>query len=109
MITGVHLIIYSKDAGADKAFFRDLLKLTNVDAGHGWLIFGLPPSELAVHPSPANGQQEIYLMCDNIKAFTEQMSKQNVFCSEIQSQRWGHLIQLTLPGGGKIGVYQPLQ
>ena len=107
MTTGVHFIIYSKDADADKAFFRDVLKLTNVDVGHGWLIFGLPPSELAVHPSPDSDQHEIYLMCDNITTFVQQMSKQNIVCSEIQNQGWGQLVQLTLPGGGKIGVYQP--
>jgi hypothetical protein len=107
MTTGMHLIIYSKDADADKAFFRDVLKLTNVDLGHGWLIFGLPPSELAVHPSSTNGQHEIYLMCDNIKTFIREMSKQKIVCSEIQSQRWGQLVQVTLPGGGKLGAYQP--
>ena len=107
MTTGVHLIIYSKDAEADKAFFRDVLKLTNVDVGHGWLIFGLPPSELAVHPSSENDHHEIYLMCDDIKTFVDQMSKKQVACGEIQDQGWGQLTQLTLPGGGKLGVYQP--
>ena len=107
MTTGVHLIVYSKDAEADKAFFRDVLQLTNVDVGHGWLIFGLPPSELAVHPSSENDRHEIYLMCDDIKAFVEQMSKSKVPCSEIQDEGWGLLVRLTLPGGGKLGVYQP--
>ena len=107
MTTGIHLIIYSKDAEADKRFFCDILKLTNVDVGQGWLIFGLPPSELAVHPSATNDQHEIYLMCDDIKIFVQQMSKQSIVCSEIQDQGWGQLVQLTLPGGGKIGVYQP--
>jgi len=107
MTTGIHLIIYSKDAEADKVFFREVLKLTNVDVGDGWLIFGLPPSELAVHPSSENDHHEIYLMCDDIKLFVEQMSKNKVACSEIQNQGWGLLTQLTLPGGGKLGVYQP--
>jgi hypothetical protein len=107
MISGVHLIIYSNDAEKDKAFFRDILKLTNVDVGHGWLIFGLPPSELAIHPSADGSQHEIYLMCDDIKEFGQQMTKQKITCSEIQDQGWGQLIQLTLPGGGKLGVYQP--
>ena len=107
MTTGIHLVIYSKDAEADKAFFRDILKLTNVDVGHGWLIFGLPPSELAVHPSSDNGHHEIYLMCDDIKIFVQQMSKQKIACGEIQNQNWGQSVQLTLPGGGKLGVYQP--
>lgn len=107
MTSGIHLIIYSKNAEADKAFFRDILKLNNVDVGHGWLIFGLPPSELAVHPSSDNDHHEIYLMCDDIKTFAEQMAKQRIKCSAIQNQGWGQLLQLTLPGGGNLGVYQP--
>jgi len=107
MTTGIHLVIYSKDAEADKAFFRNILKLTHVDIGHGWLIFGLPPSELAVHPSSDNEHHEIYLMCDDIKIFVQQMSRQKIVCGEIQNQRWGQLVQLTLPSGGKLGVYQP--
>lgn len=108
MITGVHTIIYSKNAEADKAFFRDFLKLTNVDVGDGWLIFKLPPSELAIHPSPSHDHHEIYLMCDDINAFLRETSKQNIACSEIQDQGWGLLVQLTLPGGGNLGVYQPM-
>lgn len=107
MITGTHTIIYSKNAEADKAFFRDVLKLTNVDVGHGWLIFGLPPSELAVHPSSDSEHHEIYLMCEDINIFVQQMIEQKVTCSEIQNQGWGLLTELTLPGGGKLGVYQP--
>jgi len=107
MISGAHFIIYSKDADADKAFFRDVLKLTNVDVGHGWLIFGLPRSELAVHPSADNGQHEMYLMCDDIGIFAQQMTEKNIVCSEVQNQGWGKLVQLTLPGGGKLGVYEP--
>jgi hypothetical protein len=107
MIVGTHAIIYSKDAEADKAFFKDVLKLTNVDVGRGWLIFGLPPSELAVHPAEENGAQELYLMCDDIKSFVEEMGKHNISCSELQDQGWGILTQLTLPGGGSLGVYQP--
>ena len=107
MITGIHMIIYSKNQEADKVFFRDILQLTNVDVGHGWLIFGLPPSELAVHPSSDSDHHEIYLMCDDIKKFIQQMSKQKIACTEIQNQGWGQLVQLTLPGGGKLGVYQP--
>ena len=107
MITGIHLIIYSKDAEADKAFFRDVLKLTNVDVGNGWLIFGLPPSELAVHPSTDNEHHEIYLMCDDIKAFVKRIAEQKITCSEITNQGWGQLVHLTLAGGSKLGVYQP--
>ena len=107
MITGIHTIIYSKDPEADKGFFRDILKLTNIDVGHGWLIFGLPPSELAVHPSSDSEHQEIYLMCDDIKAFVQKMTEHKIDCNEIQDQGWGLLVRLTLPGGGKLGVYQP--
>jgi len=107
MITGAHSILYSKDSNADLAFFRDVLKLTNVDAGNGWLIFGLPPSEIAVHPSSTEGKYEFYLMCDNIEAFTREMSKAGIACAPVQNQRWGQLTELTLPGGGKLGVYQP--
>jgi hypothetical protein len=107
MIIGTHAIIYSKNAEADKEFFKNILKLTNVDVGNGWLIFGLPPSELAVHPANENGTQELYLMCNDIKSFVEEMSKHSITCSELQDQGWGILTQLTLPGGGSLGVYQP--
>lgn len=107
MINGIHTILYSKDAEADKAFFRDILKLTNVDVGHGWLIFGLPPSELAVHPSTNSQHHEIYLMCDDINEFVQEMTKHKIPCSKVQDQRWGLLVDLTLPGGNTLGVYQP--
>jgi hypothetical protein len=107
MITGAHAIIYSKDSAADMAFFRDVLKLTNVDAGNGWLIFGLPPSEVAVHPSSTDDKHELYLLCDDIEAFTGEMKKAGINCGPVQNQRWGQVTELTLPGGGKLGVYQP--
>jgi len=107
MISGIHLIVYSKNAEADKAFFRDVLQLSHVDVGRGWIIFGLPPAEIAAHPAEDNGRQEIYLMCDNIKVFVKQMARHKIVCSEIQDQGWGQLVQLTLPGGGQLGVYQP--
>ncbi len=107
MITGIHTIIYSKNAEADKAFFRDILKLPNVDVGDGWLIFELPPSELSIHPSTNNDLREIYLLCEEITDFVQQMKKHEIACSEIQDQGWGLLVQITLPGGGKLSVYQP--
>jgi hypothetical protein len=107
MITGAHSIIYSKDSDADRAFLRDVLKLTNVDVGHGWLIFGLPPAEVAVHPSEKNDVHEFYLMCDDIKGFAAEMKRNRVACGPVQDLGWGLLTQLTLPGGGKLGVYQP--
>jgi len=81
--------------------------LPNVDAGEGWLIFSLPPSEVAVHPSSTNNLRELYLMCDDIGEFTGKMKSLKIKCSAIQNQGWGLLTKLTLPGGGKIGVYQP--
>src|SRR5437879_5783263 len=107
MIIGAHSIIYSADAEADKAFFKNVLKFPNVDVGHGWLIFGLPPSEIAIHPSEENGPHEFYLLCDDINIFVEEMSAQGVACSPVTHQRWGSVTQLNLPGGGKLGVYEP--
>ncbi len=107
IISGVHSIIYSSNPEADKIFFKDILKLPNVDIGHGWLIFALPPSEIAVHPSNGNVMHEIYLMCDDINLFVEEMSVHKVICSAIENQRWGLLVYLTLPGGSKLGVYEP--
>src|SRR5215813_6119626 len=107
MITGAHSVIYSTDAEADRAFLRDVLKLTSVDVGHGWLIFGLPPAEVAVHPSEENDVHEFYLMCDDVNAFVSGLKKRGIACGEIQNMGWGRLTQLTLPGGGKLGVYQP--
>jgi len=106
MITGTHLILYSAKAEADKAFFKDVLQLTNVDVGHGWLIFGLPPAEIAVHPHSKNNLHEIYLMTDDINTFVAQMKKKKVRCSAVKDHGWGLLTQLTLPGGGKLGVYE---
>ncbi len=107
MIIGAHSIIYSKDSEADRAFFLDVLKLTNVDVGHGWLIFGLPPAEVAVHPADGIEKHEFYLMCDDVEAFAAGMNKRGITCSPVQSMGWGALTQLTLPGGSKLGVYQP--
>lgn len=107
MIYGAHVIIYSKDAEADRAFFRDVLRYESVDAGHGWLIFRLPPAELAMHPSEKNDAHELYFMCADVNAFIAEMAKQNVSCSPVDEQRWGSITRLTLPGGGKLGVYQP--
>jgi hypothetical protein len=107
MIIGAHSIIYSTNPTADRAFLRDVLKLTNVDAGDGWLIFGLPPAEVAVHPSEKNDVHEFYLLCDNVDALVREMTKYNIACTPIQNQGWGLLTQLTLPGGGSLGIYQP--
>jgi hypothetical protein len=107
MIIGAHSIIYSKNPEADRAFLRDVLQLTNVEIGDGWLIFGLPPAEVAVHPSSKNDLHAFYLMCDDVEAFVAQMKKSRIACGPVQNQGWGLVTQLTLPGGGKLGVYQP--
>ena len=107
MIHGAHVIIYSKDSEADRAFFRDVLKYESVDAGHGWLIFALPPAEVAVHPSEENDVHELFLMCDDVQALMAEMKQKEVECSPVDEQRWGSITRLTLPGGGKLGIYQP--
>ncbi len=107
MINGMHAIIYSAKPGADRDFFQDILKLTHVDVGEGWLIFGLPPAEIAVHPAEKSGAQEIYLMCENIRSFVKEMSGQNIKHSPVSDQGYGLFTKITLPGGGKLGVYQP--
>ncbi len=109
MITGAHPIIYTVDPEADRAFFRDVLKLPSIDAdGAGWLIFGLPPSEVAFHPSGENGKHELYLLCDDIDEFVSWAADHDVPCSPIDDKGWGRLVEITLPGGGGLGVYQPL-
>ena len=107
MIVGAHAIIYSRDAEADRAFLRDVLAFPHVDVGGGWLIFGLPPSEIAVHPGEANDVQEIYLMCDDVHEFVADMQRRGVECSHVESLGWGLRTELTLPGGGRLGIYQP--
>ena len=107
MINGAHSIIYSANPDADRAFFQDVLQLPNVDVGDGWLIFGLPPAEVAVHPSAQNDVHEFYLMCDDIAAFVATMEERGIVCSPVQNEGWGLLTQLTLPGGGTLGVYEP--
>jgi hypothetical protein len=106
MLNGAHAIIYSTDAEADRAFFRDVLKLASVDGGGGFLIFGLPPAELGVHPGD-NGRHELYLMCDDVAAFIGELKKRNIACGEVHDEGWGLLTQMALPSGGKLGVYQP--
>jgi catechol 2,3-dioxygenase-like lactoylglutathione lyase family enzyme len=107
MLTGAHAVIYSRNADADRAFLRDVLGFAGVDAGGGWLIFGLPPGEVAVHPAEENDEHELFLMCDDVQAFVAEMSAKGVACSPIQTPPWGALTQVSLPGGGKLGVYEP--
>ncbi len=107
LISGAHAILYSCKVDADRAFLRDVLGLSHVEIGDGWLIFALPPAELAVHPS-AHNRHELYLICDDVHAFAAAMQKKGISCSPVQDLSWGRRTQIKLPGGGKLGVYQPL-
>ena len=107
MINGAHVILYSTDADADRAFFSDTLKYRHADAGHGWLIFALPPAEIALHPADGEGKHELYLMCEDVDAFVADMKKKKVPTGAISEQRWGRLTEITLPSGGRLGVYEP--
>jgi hypothetical protein len=107
MITGMHAIIYSRDAEADRGFFRDVLGFPSLDAGDGWLIFALPPSEVACHPDENNGRHELYLMCDDVRAEVSRLGKRNIQCGPVSDEGWGLLTMLRLPGGGELGLYEP--
>ena len=107
MIFGAHVIVYSTDAEADRAFLKDVLGFSGVDAGRGWLIFALPPAEIAVHPADENGKHELYFMCDDLKAEMAALKKKGVHCSDVEEARWGSITMLRLPGGGDVGLSQP--
>lgn len=117
MISGAQFLLYTKDPDADRAFLRDVLGFRAVDAGEGWLIFALPPAELAVHPSEGNFVQlhaehellgaVLYLMCEDVRATVQSLRAQKVACREIQKAEWGLYTSLRLPSGGELGLYQP--
>src|SRR3954447_6734499 len=109
-ITGVHAILYSDDAAADRAFLSDVLGLASVDAGDGWLIFALPPAELAAHPASADGGgYDLYLMCDDVEATVRELKAKGVeFSGDVTRQRGGLITAIDLPGGGRLGLYEPL-
>ena len=107
MITGAHVVINSKNAEADRAFFRDILGFPFVDAGGGWLIFALPPAEIALHPAAESGKHEIYFTCDDVAASVQTLEAQQVTCAPVADVGWGLLTRFTLPGGGTVGLYQP--
>jgi hypothetical protein len=108
MITGTHAIIYSQDADRVREFLRDVLELPSVDAGHGWLIFALPPAEIATHPTDGAGRHELYLMCDEIHATVAELRRKGVeFTRPIAEERWGSVTAIALPGGGELGLYEP--
>jgi hypothetical protein len=118
MLVGAHILLYSENSEADRAFFRDVLGFPFVDAGEGWLIFKLPPAEAAVHPSDEGGRQPLhggrplvgavlYLMCDDLRQQIKLLELKNVACTQIEEARWGIKTTIKLPGGGEIGLYQP--
>jgi hypothetical protein len=107
MINGAHVIILSKDAEADRVLFRDVLGLNHVDVGGGWLIFALPPAEVAIHPADRDSVHEFYLMCEDVNALTASLMARGITCGPVEDQGWGLLTSITLPGGGKLGAYQP--
>ena len=113
MINGFHAILYSEDAEADRAFFRDVLKFGHIDAGEGWLIFAMPPTESGIHPADGHaagmaGKHEVYLMCDDIHAtMKEPQGRGAKFKGEPSDQGWGVVAAIVLPGGSELGIYQP--
>jgi catechol 2,3-dioxygenase-like lactoylglutathione lyase family enzyme len=113
MINGAHVILYSPDAEADREFIRDVLGFPHVDAGHGWLLFRLPPAEVAVHPAGdetgAGPRHELYLMCDDIEATLAGLAARGATVApELSRQRWGIIATITLPSGAPLSLYQPL-
>jgi catechol 2,3-dioxygenase-like lactoylglutathione lyase family enzyme len=108
VINGAHAIIFSQDAEATRAFLRDTLGLPSVDAGHGWLIFGLPPAEVAAHPTEGAPHHELYLMCDDLHATIELLKARGVeFTRDVAEERWGLTTAFRLPGGGELALYEP--
>lgn len=106
MIFGAHLVLYSTDAEADRAFLSDILGFDSVDAGGGWLIFALPRAEAAVHPAEAPAA-ELYLMCDDLEAEMRTLIGRGVSCTSVEEARWGSITKITLPSGAEVGLYQP--
>jgi hypothetical protein len=107
VIKGAHVILYSSDADADRRFLIDLLGRATVDAGGGWLIAQLPPSEVAVHPAETSGAVELYLVCDDVEATVAEWTGKGVsFDAPVSDERWGRVTTFRLPGGGRVGLYE---
>ena len=117
MILGAHVLMYTTNPDADRAFFRDVLEFQGIDIGGGWLIFKLPPSELALHPGDGQFAQRhadhvmpgalVYLMCDDLQATIASLAKKNVQCTDVETEEWGIRTTIRMPSGGEIGLYQP--
>ena len=107
MITGAHVVIYSEEAEVNRAFFRDILGLKSVDAGHGWLIFALPDAEMAIHPGGESDRHDLYLMCNDLTSEMAALRAKGAECGDVVEARWGSITKIRLPGGGEIGLYEP--
>jgi catechol 2,3-dioxygenase-like lactoylglutathione lyase family enzyme len=108
MITGAHIVVYSQDAERDRGFIRDTLGLAGVDAGGGWLIFKLPPAEIAVHPTDGESKHELYLMCDDIETSLGEFRAKGVeISSPVSDEGWGLLASIRLPSGSDLPIYEP--
>lgn len=111
LISGAHVVIYSENAKADRKFFRDVLKFPYVDAGDGWLIFALPPAEVAIHPSKSSSkdgeEHSLFLTCDDLESTIKSLKRKKIKCRVIGEQSWGKVAMITLPSGGELGLYQP--
>src|SRR5579863_145766 len=107
MIFGAHVIVFTHDAEADRAFFRDVLEMESVDSGGGWLIFAMPPSEIAFHPTDEGPTNELYLLCDDLGTEMQRLASKGVAFSQVDEERWGSVTRFTLTGGTTVGLYQP--
>src|SRR5688572_20015805 len=117
MILGAHFLLYSRDADADRRFLQDVIGLSGVDAGGGWMILGLPPAEIAVHPANETFAQRhaghellgavVYLMCDDILATIKELERKGATMTDVQTEQWGIRSTVRLPSGGELGIYQP--
>ncbi len=107
MISGAHVMIFTRDEDADRAFLRDVLEIPCIDAGGGWLIYKLPPTELGIHGGPENEVHKLYLMCDDLDEAIVSLKRKGADCSEPFSASWGRATSISLPGGGKLGLYEP--
>ena len=106
MVFGAHVVLYSINPDADRSFLADVLGFASIDAGGGWLIFALPPAEVAVHPAET-ASADLYLMCDDLSNEMRTLADRGVVGSEVEEARWGSVVKIRLPGGGEVGVYQP--
>jgi catechol 2,3-dioxygenase-like lactoylglutathione lyase family enzyme len=108
VISGAHAVMLTRDADALRAFLRDVLGFPSVDAGGGWLIFALPPAEVAAHPTDGDPSVELYLMCDDVEATVAELERKGVeFTRPVSDERWGLVTAMRVPGGGELGLYEP--